>query len=226
MGLFDLSLAGIITRAIVFLVAMDVHEFAHAYVAHLNGDDTAKSMGRMSLNPMANINWIGYAMGVFLGFGFLGSAPVVAARMRNPRWGMFQAIAAGPLSNLMLAAIFAVPLRLNLIPYEALTQTVGSLPTLGEFLFAMIFFNILLFVFNLIPLFPLDGWRIVLAALPAGPAVWWERNQTTSMYLFYGLIALSFLSGNLDALGLGFLNILNWIVGEPTLYLFYALVGR
>lgn len=226
MHLFDLSLTGIVTRAIVFLIAMDVHEFAHAYVAHLNGDNTAKDMGRMTLNPLANIYWIGYAMGVFLGFGFLGSAPVVASRMRNPRWGMFQAVAAGPFSNLLLAALFAAPLRLGLIPYETLTQTVGSLPSLGDFLVAMIFFNVLLFVFNLLPLFPLDGWTVVLSALPPGPAVWWQRQQMPSMYLFYGLIALSFLGGNLESLGLGFLNVLNWLVGQPTAYIFFALVGR
>ena len=207
-----------VTRAIVFMVAMTVHEFAHAYIAYQNGDPTAKDMGKMSLNPIKNINPVGYLMGVFLGFGFLGSVPVVAQRMRNPRWGMFQAVLAGPISNLLLAAVFAVPLRFGLVQPEA-TPTEGLIPTLGFLLFYMVFLNVLLFVFNLIPLFPLDGWTIVLAALPPGPAVDWQRYQQASYYVFLGLILLSFVAGGSP------LNILRYVVLIPTQLITVGLIG-
>jgi Zn-dependent protease len=212
-----------ITRAIALLVAMTVHEFAHAYVAYLNGDSTAKEMGRMTLDPRANINPMGFLIGVMVGFGVLGSAPVVPSRMRDPRWGMFQAVLAGPISNLLVAAVFAVPVRLGLIPISVLSAQAGFLPSVGQVFFTMVQLNVVLFLFNLIPLFPLDGWTVVLAALPAREAVWWQRNQQTSMYIFYGLIALTFLGGSLGALAL--INPLNWLVWVPSDLITRGLLG-
>jgi len=216
--LFSLEpLSEYVTRFIVFLVAMTIHEFAHAYVAYQNGDPTAKEMGRLSLNPIKNIYPVGFLMAVFLGFGILGSAPVVAQRMRNPRWGMFQAVLAGPISNLLLAALFAVPLRFGLIQPEGLIDPV--IPNLGYLLTVMVHVNVLLFVFNLIPLFPLDGWTIVLAALPPGPAVDWQRYQQASYYVFWGLIVLSFVASNTP------LNILRYVVFIPTELITRGLLG-
>ncbi len=210
--------ASLIARAIVLLVAMDVHEFAHAFIAYQNGDPTAKEAGRLTLNPIVNINWIGYLLGVLIGFGFLGSAPITPSRMRDPRWGTFQAVLAGPVSNLVLAAIFAVPLRLGLVT-PTLSAAGTVFPTLGYLLTLMVFFNVLLFIFNLIPLFPLDGWTIVLAALPPGPAVEWQRFRQGSYYIFWGLIILS-------AVAPGPLNILGLLVGSPTLAIVRGLLGR
>ena len=207
-----------VTRFIVFLIAMDVHEFAHAFVAYQNGDPTAKEQGRMSLNPIVNLNPIGFLMAVFLGFGWLGSAPVVAQRMRNPRWGMFQAVLAGPVSNLLLAAAFAVPLRFGLVQPEV-TATAGLIPSPGYLLTFMVYLNVLLFVFNLIPLYPLDGWTIVLAALPPGPAVDWQRYQQQSYYVFLGLILLSFVAAGSP------LNILRYLVFIPTQFITFGLLG-
>lgn len=207
-----------VTRFIVFLVAMTIHEFAHAYIAYQNGDPTAKELGRMSLNPIKNINPVGFLMGVFIGFGYLGSAPVVPQRMRNPRWGMFQAVLAGPISNLILAAAFAVPLRFGLVQPE-FSPTDGLIPTPGYLLAFMVYLNVLLFVFNLIPLYPLDGWTIVLAALPPGPAVDWQRYQQASYYIFLGLIILSFVAGGSP------LNILQYVVGIPTQLITFGLLG-
>ncbi|HVO42081.1 MAG TPA: site-2 protease family protein, partial [Aggregatilineales bacterium] len=108
------SIATLLTRAIVLLIAMDVHEFAHAYVAFRMGDTTARDAGRMTLNPFVNLYWPGYLMGVLLGFGILGTAPVNEYRMRDRRWGLFFAVAAGPLANLLLAVIAAIPFRLGI----------------------------------------------------------------------------------------------------------------
>lgn len=222
MNLIDFSPPGLISRAIVLLVAVVVHEFAHAYAAYTQGDTTAYEQGRMTLDPRANVYWPGYLIGVLIGFAMLGSAPVNAWRMRNSRLGMFIAVLAGPLSNLLLAALFAVPFRFGLlIPSH---QSVGGiLPTPAYLMTDMVIFNVLLFFFNLVPLFPLDGWSIVLAALPPSPAVWWQRHQQTSMYIFYGVIAMTFLSSYLPALDV--INPLTYLVSIPTGETFRVLVG-
>ena len=182
--LLDLDPIQLIIRAIVLLVAMTVHEFAHVYVAYLMGDTTGADRGKLTLNPLVHINPIGYLMGVLIGFGFLGSAPINPGRMRNPRWGYLAAVAAGPASNLLLAVIFAIPVRL--FP----TIFLGS-AFLAQLISTMIYLNIILALFNIIPLFPLDGWSIAYSLLPPEQARWWQANQQNSYYVFMGLILLS-----------------------------------
>ena len=204
MLLNNLSIAGLISRVLVVLIAMDVHEFAHAYVANRMGDSTARDMGRMSLDPRVNINWIGFAMFVLIGFGILGSAPVNESRMRNQRWGMFAAVLAGPISNLILAAICAIPFWLGIAHLDFATQR-QFVPTLNLLLTDAVEFNVILFVFNLLPLYPLDGWTIVGKLLPADLRYQWERYKQYSQYAFLGLLLMSFIGVN--AFGL--------IVGPP-----------
>ncbi len=226
--LFGLSPAILISRAIVLLVAMAVHEFAHAYIAYRMGDPTAKEQGRMTLDPRANIYWPGFIIGVFIGFAILGSAPVNPYRMRNRRWGMFWAVVAGPVSNLLVALLFALPIRFGLLPFDPSgTVAGGLLPSVGRLFFDMIWLNVLLFIFNLLPIYPLDGWTAMLSALPAGPAIWWERHRQQSMYVLFALIALSFIGPRLAAIhpALRFANVLNWLIGEPSVALVRLLLG-
>jgi Zn-dependent protease len=226
---YNLTPAVLITNAIVLLVAMSVHEFAHAYVAYLNGDTTAKDAGRMTLDPRANINWMGFIIGVLIGFAILGSAPVNSHRMRNPRWGMFAAVLAGPVSNLLIAVVFAIPFRLGLVtPQFAVGSGINAMiPSLNLILTSMVWLNVLLFVFNLLPLFPLDGWTVAYAALPPQAARWWQRQQQTSMYILYGLIALSFIGPSLGQISpiLATLNPLNWLIAAPTRQILRVLLG-
>lgn len=221
--MFDLTASGIISRAIVFLVAVVVHEFAHAYVAFTQGDTTAYDAGRMTLDPRANVYWPGYFIGVLFGFAILGSAPVNPYRMRNPRTGMLLAVAAGPLSNLILAALFAVPFRLGLMTPSFTGSVGGILPTPETLLTSMVFLNLLLFVFNLLPLSPLDGWTVVLNALPRKQSIWWQRYQQTTMYILFGLVLLSFATVYLPFLSA--INPLNWLISVPTNLLFRILIG-
>jgi Zn-dependent protease len=226
---YNLTPAVLITNVIVLLVAMSVHEFAHAYVAYLNGDTTAKDAGRMTLDPRANIYLPGFIIGVLIGFAILGSAPVNPYRMRNPRWGMFAAVLAGPVSNLLVAVAFAIPFRLGLVtPQMGIGGGLGAMvPSLGFLMTRMILLNVLLFVFNLLPLSPLDGWTVVYSALPPRAAVWWQRQQQTSMYILYGLIALSFIGPSLARIApiLGVLNPLNWLIAAPTFQILQLLLG-
>jgi Zn-dependent protease len=220
--ILDLSPASLIANAIVLLVAVVVHEYAHAYGAYTQGDMTAYEQGRMTLDPRANVYWPGYLIGVLIGFAVMGSAPVNPYRMRNPRLGMFIAVGAGPLSNLLLAALFAVPFRFGLL--DPGFETIGGiLPTPSFLLTQMVYLNILLFVFNLLPLSPLDGWTVVLSLLPPRQAIWWERNRTNSMYVLGGLIIFSFLGSFLGPLAI--INPMYWLVQQPTLFLFSLLTG-
>ncbi len=187
--LSGLSLAELFANAIVLLVAMTLHEFAHNYVGWRMGDPEPARAGRLTFNPFVHINWIGWLMFVVVGFGILGSAPISPYRMRadNRRWRWLAAVAAGPLSNLVLAIITALILRiLTVNVVEALP------PMLQLILFQMVVLNLLLFVFNLLPLFPIDGWQIVLALLPPSLAAFWQRHQQTTQYILLGLILLSF----------------------------------
>ncbi|MHB8625932.1 MAG: site-2 protease family protein [Aggregatilineales bacterium] len=198
-------IAQLISRVIVVLIAMDVHEFAHAYMANRMGDSTARDMGKMTLNPFVNINWLGFAMFVLIGFGILGSAPVNEFRMRDRRWGMFVAVLAGPVSNLLLAAICAIPFWLGLTQPEFGALPRQFIPTINEILTDAVYFNIILFVFNLLPMFPLDGWTILGKLLPADLRYQWERYKMYTYYAFWGLILLSFIG----------INVLGDLIGQP-----------
>jgi Zn-dependent protease len=200
----------LIINLLVLLIAMTVHEFAHNYVAYLMGDPVPKREGRLTLNPMVHINWFGWLMFAIIGFGILGSAPIAAYRMRNPRWGFLAAVAAGPISNLLLAIIFAIILRFAGGP------RIDNL--FGLFLVQAVLLNVILCLFNLIPLFPLDGWHIVLSLLPPDLAYSWQRHMQTSQYIFFGLLLLSFLP-------VGGFNILGIVIFQPAIQIVSWLIG-
>jgi Zn-dependent protease len=208
--LFSLSPQELLFRAIALLIGMTIHEFAHVYVAYRMGDNTGASQGRLTLNPLVHINPMGFIMGVLIGFGILGSAPINPYRMRNPRWGYLAAVAAGPAANLLVAIVFAIPLRFLI--------NNPSSSFLIELLFSIIQLNVILALFNIIPLFPLDGWSIMYTLLPPDLADWWKRNQQMSYYVFLGLILLSFVAP-------AQFNILSILIGQPSIALIRLLVG-
>lgn len=214
----------ILAVLLAVLIGMTVHEFAHNFIAHQMGDPVPAREGRLTLNPMVHINPVGFLMFVLIGFGILGSAPIAAHRMRNPRWGFLAAVAAGPLSNLLVAALFALGLRLmGLNPleiFQAVFQGQASGPLgLAALIFGQIvFWNVLLFVFNMLPVFPIDGWHIVLALLPPDLAYTWQRYAQTTNYILLGLILLSFLR-------IPGLNILGTLISQPTFSITRFLLG-
>lgn len=207
------SIEFIIAVILAALVGMTIHEFAHGYVAFLMGDPTAAEEGRLTLDPTVHINWLGFAMFVLIGFGFLGQAPVKPYRMRNPRWGYLASVAAGPFSNLALAIVFGIIIRM--IGLQTLAFDMPELVT--EIMIQMVTFNVLLFIFNLLPLFPLDGWRIVYTLLPPDLAVQWERNAQNTQILFLGLILISYLPG--------FPNVFGLLIAEPTVNIRNLILG-
>jgi Zn-dependent protease len=149
--------------------------------------------------------------------------------MRNPRWGNFAAVFAGPLFSFILAVIAAIPLRFGLVELPEPFEASQAIPTAQQVLWYMAFINIFLFLFNLLPLFPLDGWTVMAELLPRDPAgIWWQRNQTNSMYVLYGLIALSFIAPRLADINpvLRFVDIIGQMILPPAFQLMDLLVGR
>ncbi|MGM9927028.1 MAG: site-2 protease family protein [Bacillus sp. (in: firmicutes)] len=138
------------------MIAFTIHEFAHAFVAYKFGDPTAKNQGRLTLNPAQHIDPIGALFLLIAGFGWARPVPVNRYHFKNPRLAGVLVSLAGPVSNLLLAIIgFAVV-------YGTAAAGITDLPFyVSDFLRYLISINILLFVFNLLPLPPLDGYRII-----------------------------------------------------------------
>ena len=140
-------------------IGITVHEFAHAFAANSAGDPTAKNMGRLTLNPLAHLDLWGLAFLLLAGFGYGKPVPVNPYNLKNQKWGTIWVAAAGPLSNLLQIIIFGVALNFLLF--------LGPNNLLVYFLFTLIYINIILLVFNLLPIPPLDGSNIFLKLLPA-----------------------------------------------------------
>jgi len=159
--MFGLSVSTILVRLIILFLAIPIHEWAHAWSAYQLGDDTASMRGRMTLNPLAHLDPIGSLLLLFSGFGWGKPVPVNPYRMRtNPRAGMAISAAAGPFSNFVLAMLLAIPFRLGWVGWYTEGFSIGSL------LFTAIQINLGLMLFNLIPIYPLDGEKILMGLLP------------------------------------------------------------
>lgn len=176
------------------LLSLSFHEFAHAWTAHRFGDDTAERAGRLTLNPLAHIDPIGTLLLPLLGvpFGWAKPVPVNPARFRadvNMSRGMMVTSAAGPLSNFLLAGICAVIFGLLARFSPGLVAPGQGVRTL---LLLMMQLNVTLGVFNLLPIPPLDGGRVLEGALPLRLRAPWERFARVAPLL---LLALLFLPG-------------------------------
>lgn len=167
-----------------FLVGFTIHESSHALMAYVLGDPTAKNKGRLTLNPLAHLHPLGTLSILLLGLGWGKPVPVDATRLRpGPKVGMALVGLAGPLANLLTAALLAIPLRLHLIPFMP-RKIGGFIISYGLLLSLVVWMNIGMAIFNLIPLMPLDGSRLLSVLLPSR---WFN---ILSRYELYGLILI------------------------------------
>ena len=167
----------------IFLVSLTIHEYAHAWTAYRFGDDTAAKMGRLTLNPLAHISLFGtIILPLFIHFGWARPVPVNFSILSKRH--MFLVAAAGPLANISLACILAVAFHLF---------GLSTMSLLGTFVLLGILFNIVLAVFNLIPIPPLDGSRMVYANLRSPEAIRIYRNF--AQYGLFILIGFLFFGG-------------------------------
>ncbi|MCX6789256.1 MAG: site-2 protease family protein [Candidatus Gribaldobacteria bacterium] len=172
--------------AVSLLFALTVHEYAHAQAADWQGDHTARAMGRLTLNPLAHLDAVGALFIFTMGFGWGKPVPFNLYALRNKKWGPSLVAIAGPLSNFLMAVVVGMILRFGHLGGERLLA-----------FFAMfVWLNVLLGVFNLIPVPPLDGSHLALALWP-----WkWEKHRVLFMQggfmaIFVAIIFMMYIGG-------------------------------
>ncbi len=181
------------------IIALTVHEFAHAMIATFYGDDTAKAQGRLSLNPLRHLDPMGFMMMLFAGFGWARPVPVNQFNLRSPKWHMMLVAAAGPGINILMALVCVLLIRI-LDDYLAGTNLLLS------FLFLLAMVNGLFAVFNFLPIPPLDGSRVLFGLLPDRFMEFKEKYTLYGPAILIGLIIIDSFS-NLSIFQL----ILGWI---------------
>jgi Zn-dependent protease len=216
--MLDLTLPTLIARLFVLMIAFTIHEFSHAWTADRFGDATPRYNGRLTLNPLSHLDPIGSLMVLFVGFGWAKPVPVnpYALGRHSPAALMWVALA-GPLSNLLMASIAAIPFRLGMVSvFGAFTSPGTLLPSADKLLYEFVFINLILMLFNLIPLAPLDGEKIAGYFFPPS---WSHFLDTIRPYGPMILLAIIFLGPALN------MPILGWILGPPLNALLRLLVG-
>jgi Zn-dependent protease len=177
MAFGDVSIQTLIAGVVALLVGLTFHEFSHALTADQLGDHRPRAMGRLTLNPIAHVDPIGALMLVVAGFGWAKPVMVNPAALRGGRQSMALVAFAGPIANVVVAIVFAIVFRgMALAGVDT-----GFFPGLVALIVQL---NILLAIFNLIPIPPLDGYNVLLAYLPPRQAVTLQR------YAPYGVIVL------------------------------------
>jgi len=213
--LFNLEPPIIISRIITLLVAFTVHEFSHAAVATLFGDPTPRDAGRLTLNPLKHLDIMGSIMLLVAGFGWAKPVPINPHVIdRKSKAGVMLVSLAGPASNLLLAALGAIPLRFRWIPLISSASPI--FPSPGDFLLEFLFINLALFLFNLIPLAPLDGEKVIAFFLPEH---WVEKMERIRPYSSMILLAVVFL---LPMVGFDLMDI---IIRQPLISMARFLIG-
>lgn len=178
---------------LAFVIALTVHEFSHAFVARLLGDRTAEDAGRLTLNPVAHLDLFGTLLLITAGFGWGKPVPVNPHNLRSPRWGNALVSAAGPISNLIMVVVFGLGFR-----YALNASKLGSENLFSAFLLALTQINLVLMVFNLIPIPPLDGSKVLFSVLPPRAAPLVESLERRGPLLLIG----AFLADSVLRLGI------------------------
>ncbi len=173
------------------LMAITCHEVSHGFIAYLRGDNTARYLGRLTLNPLKHIDIIGTLMVVIIGIGWAKPVPVNFNNLRNPRQDMIWVAAAGPITNMLLAAVSAFLLRM-LVAFAAPVPDSSWMQLFIDPVVLMLAFsvyiNLLLAIFNLIPIPPLDGGRVLTGLLPPRQAMALARIEPYGMIIIIVLV--------------------------------------
>ncbi len=203
----------LVSLAVAFVVAITIHEFLHAWVADRLGDPTPRRENRVTLNPLRHLDPMGTILLALVGFGW--GRPVMVNPLNfsvGPRTGMALVAVAGPLSNVVLALALAPVAR-------TFVETTGADPmaeTLGLILILTVQINVLLAIFNLIPIPPLDGFSVLVGVVPREIAFQLDRLRTIGPFLLLGLLIAGPFLG---------LNVIGFLVGGPISFVNDVLLG-
>lgn len=207
----------LISRVITLLIAFTLHEYSHAQVAVWLGDDTPRNDGRLSLNPLRHLDPMGCLMLMVAGFGWAKPVRVNPyAVTRKNKAGMMLVSAAGPCANLLLAILGAILLRSGLCSSDAHPFGLSFLPSPYYFMRQFIWININLMVFNLVPIAPLDGEKVVGYFIPDSFRPTWDKIQAQGMKI---LLLCFFVLPYLN------INFPGDIIGSISMTLYRILVG-
>lgn len=201
----------LIITAPPLLLALTIHEFAHGYVAYRLGDPTARAAGRLTLNPLRHLDPIGTIAFFIIKLGWAKPVPVNPAYFKNPQKDMLWVALAGPMTNLAMAVISAIATKLvwflmEKLPYSAVIEAIFV--PLNAMLIASVWINLVLCIFNFLPIPPLDGSRILTGILPRDLA---RSYASVEQYGFILILILAF-SGILSKVILPIINFANTLL--------------
>ncbi|MCY3625929.1 MAG: site-2 protease family protein [Candidatus Dadabacteria bacterium] len=168
----------------VILFSLTIHEYAHALVAYRLGDDTAKRQGRLSLNPLVHLDVLGTLLLFIVHFGWAKPVPVDPRNFRNPKKDMLMVAIAGPISNILTAIAAAVILKALFENFAAIPPGSGA-DVAARMLVWFMYIGIVLAVFNMIPVPPLDGSRVLYGLLPDSLAYRYARFETYGIFILF-----------------------------------------
>lgn len=202
------TIIAILINIPIALLALSVHEAAHGYISNKLGDPTARNLGRITINPIKHLDPIGFICMVLFGIGWANPVPINTRYFKKPRRDMALSAAAGPISNLLLAVVFALLMKLFFsLPITVLSSLGVFTEIIILFLMQAISLNVFFAVFNLIPVPPFDGSRILYVFLPPKyyfGVMKYERYICLGfmLLLFFGVLdpVLNLLSGTLENL--------------------------
>ncbi|MGB7292113.1 MAG: site-2 protease family protein [Thermodesulfobacteriota bacterium] len=184
----DFNYKLIIIQAPVILFALTIHEYCHGLVANYLGDDTALKQGRLTLNPIAHLDVIGTILMFLVGFGWAKPVPVNPLNFKDPKKGMLLVALAGPVSNLLTAIVAGIVLR-NLIPSIITSDHAisGFYSTLLVVMVLTVIYGVGLAIFNILPIPPLDGSRVLYGLLPERHAYAYSRFEPYGVMVLFAL---------------------------------------
>lgn len=201
-----------LVRAMVLVTAIPFHECAHAWAADKLGDPTAKNMGRLTLNPLPHLDLFGSVLMLLTGFGWAKPVPIVTRHFDDVKKGMALSALAGPIANLILALLCLVFYKVwCFFLYPALSISFTAASAIANILYIMCVLNINLAVFNMIPIPPLDGSRLLTALLPARIYYKVMQYERYLILAVFAILLLGILDGPLSFLRNGVFNFLDLI---------------